>query len=285
MSEVNLIGGFYQAKSLPFSAQDAVNWLPVPSKAEGSRSPIKLRGLPGLSALTIQDEPAPGFPYILTRTHDTVSEVQTFNLPMPLGSQAGDLAIVINVSSTDPANIANLGYFFPDVYTGIPFGIAAGATNAAVSQMFRRTLTASDVASGMALGTTSAAPNRGRFITYVIKSSVISSPFQFNETAGSDLDFTDPPKAPTNFFSFGGNKVFCLGAYNCADFPFAGPISRTVSQYPLPFAQLGFEQAGVNIYGCYNVVDNMGSFDCPAWTVNGDTIAEGATSFVVSLQV
>jgi hypothetical protein len=61
VSEVNLIGGFYQAKSLPFSAQDAVNWLPVPSKAEGSRSPIKLRGLPGLVELpvTVQAETPP----------------------------------------------------------------------------------------------------------------------------------------------------------------------------------------------------------------------------------
>lgn len=47
--EINLIGGFYEAKSLPFSAQDTVNWLPVPSRVEGSRSPIKLRGVPGLT--------------------------------------------------------------------------------------------------------------------------------------------------------------------------------------------------------------------------------------------
>lgn len=50
MTEVNLIGGFYKSKSLPFSAQDLVNWLPVPSKTDQSRSPIKLRGLPGLKS-------------------------------------------------------------------------------------------------------------------------------------------------------------------------------------------------------------------------------------------
>ncbi len=53
MTDVNLIGGFYKSKSLPFSAQDLVNWLPVPSKTDQSRSPIKLRGLPGLSSLTV----------------------------------------------------------------------------------------------------------------------------------------------------------------------------------------------------------------------------------------
>lgn len=69
MSEVNLIGGFYQAKSLPFSAQDAVNWLPVPSKAEGSRSPIKLRGLPGLVPfVTANPPPTSGTWAFFTRT-------------------------------------------------------------------------------------------------------------------------------------------------------------------------------------------------------------------------
>lgn len=48
--DINLIGGFYESKSLPFSAQDTVNWLPVPSQVQGSRSPIKLRGLPGYTA-------------------------------------------------------------------------------------------------------------------------------------------------------------------------------------------------------------------------------------------
>lgn len=58
MREVNLIGGFYQAKSLTFSAQDTVNWLPVPSKSQAARSPIKLRGLPGLKPLFVAP-PAP----------------------------------------------------------------------------------------------------------------------------------------------------------------------------------------------------------------------------------
>lgn len=61
MSEINLIGGFYQAKSLPFSAQDTVNWLPVPAKVEGARSPIKLRGLPGLKSFLSQPGPPQSF--------------------------------------------------------------------------------------------------------------------------------------------------------------------------------------------------------------------------------
>ena len=51
MIEVNLIGGFYKSKSLPFSAQDLANWLPVPSKSDQARSPMKLRGLPGLAGM------------------------------------------------------------------------------------------------------------------------------------------------------------------------------------------------------------------------------------------
>lgn len=49
--EINLLGGFYKDASLPWSSQDTVNWLPVPAQAEGTRSPMKLRGAPGLRAL------------------------------------------------------------------------------------------------------------------------------------------------------------------------------------------------------------------------------------------
>ncbi len=51
MRDVDLIGGFYKSKSLPFSAQDLVNWLPVPSKSDQARSPMKLRGLPGIAGI------------------------------------------------------------------------------------------------------------------------------------------------------------------------------------------------------------------------------------------
>jgi hypothetical protein len=49
--EINLIGGFYKDSSLPWSAQDTVNWLPVPAQEGGTRSPMKLRGAPGLRGL------------------------------------------------------------------------------------------------------------------------------------------------------------------------------------------------------------------------------------------
>jgi len=52
VKEINLIGGFYASKSVPWSAQDVVNWVPVPAKSAMTRSPIKLRGLPGLAPLT-----------------------------------------------------------------------------------------------------------------------------------------------------------------------------------------------------------------------------------------
>jgi hypothetical protein len=54
--EINLIGGFYKDSSLPWSAQDTVNWLPVPAQEGGTRSPMKLRGAPGLRALSVSVE-------------------------------------------------------------------------------------------------------------------------------------------------------------------------------------------------------------------------------------
>lgn len=53
MKDINLIGGFYKSKTLPWSAQDVVNWAPVPSRSGGTRSPLKLRGLPGLRAFFV----------------------------------------------------------------------------------------------------------------------------------------------------------------------------------------------------------------------------------------
>lgn len=53
--EIDLIGGFYRDE--PWSAQDTVNWLPVQAQSEGTRSPMKLRGVPGLRAIT----PTPDF--------------------------------------------------------------------------------------------------------------------------------------------------------------------------------------------------------------------------------
>ncbi len=45
---VDLIGGFYKDDSLPWSAQDTVNWLPVQAEVSGTRSVSKLSTPPGL---------------------------------------------------------------------------------------------------------------------------------------------------------------------------------------------------------------------------------------------
>lgn len=49
LKPVNLLGGFYQDDNLPWSAQDAVNWIPRPAEQAGTISSIKLVGAPGLS--------------------------------------------------------------------------------------------------------------------------------------------------------------------------------------------------------------------------------------------
>jgi hypothetical protein len=50
--EVNLIGGFYRDESLPFSSQDAINWLPEPDESGMGRSPWRMLGVPGLKPMT-----------------------------------------------------------------------------------------------------------------------------------------------------------------------------------------------------------------------------------------
>lgn len=48
--DIQLIGPAYADESLTFSAQDTVNWIPVPDESGMARSPLQLRGLPGYSA-------------------------------------------------------------------------------------------------------------------------------------------------------------------------------------------------------------------------------------------
>lgn len=49
---IDLVGGFYTDESLPWSAQDTVNYLPVAAEAGGTRTPTKLVDAPGLRLWT-----------------------------------------------------------------------------------------------------------------------------------------------------------------------------------------------------------------------------------------
>jgi len=66
--EVNLIGGFYKDESLPFSSQDAINWLPEPDESGMGRSPWRMLGVPGLLPLgvTASDLLIQGLPGVAT---------------------------------------------------------------------------------------------------------------------------------------------------------------------------------------------------------------------------
>src|SRR5574337_56171 len=46
-----IAGGCYKDDTLPWSAQDTVNWIPVVAEVQGTRTPVMLRGAPGYSAV------------------------------------------------------------------------------------------------------------------------------------------------------------------------------------------------------------------------------------------
>lgn len=46
-----IAGGSYKDDTLPWSAQDTVNWIPVNAEAEGTTSPVMLRGVPGYTSV------------------------------------------------------------------------------------------------------------------------------------------------------------------------------------------------------------------------------------------
>lgn len=45
---LQVFGGCYKDDTLPWSAQDTVNWIPVHAEVQGTRTPVMLRGVPGL---------------------------------------------------------------------------------------------------------------------------------------------------------------------------------------------------------------------------------------------
>lgn len=45
---VNILGSAYRDSSLPWSAQDTVNWIPIIAQSQGTRTPARFRGAPGL---------------------------------------------------------------------------------------------------------------------------------------------------------------------------------------------------------------------------------------------
>lgn len=46
-----IAGGCYKDDTLPWSAQDTVNWIPVVAEVQGTRTPVMLRGAPGYGAV------------------------------------------------------------------------------------------------------------------------------------------------------------------------------------------------------------------------------------------
>lgn len=109
MTEVNLIGGFYQSKSRAWSAQDVVNWLPVPAKVAGARSPIKLRGLPGLRLLETTSPPATPPPRWLLKVGPDNANPR-FSQGIFSSPDGDDWSSEVPVASGGPLEYPNLGY-------------------------------------------------------------------------------------------------------------------------------------------------------------------------------
>lgn len=53
-----IAGGAYKDDTLPWSAQDTVNWIPVNAEQPGTTTPIMLRGAPGMAVVVTGSQPA-----------------------------------------------------------------------------------------------------------------------------------------------------------------------------------------------------------------------------------
>jgi hypothetical protein len=116
--EINLIGGFYKDSSLPWSAQDTVNWLPVPAQEGGTRSPMKLRGAPGLRAAGFQVQVCAQVPgssqrdtFEATHADATIRTTTSgvYATSGPVGESTGQPIQFLDLSNT-LGTVANRGY-------------------------------------------------------------------------------------------------------------------------------------------------------------------------------
>jgi len=109
VKEINLIGGFYKSKTLPWSAQDVVNWVPVKSVAGGARSPYKLRGLPGLKALNESILPPPPPPRWLLKI-GALPAVPAQSLGIFSSPDGDDWSATVPVAGGGSLEHVNLGF-------------------------------------------------------------------------------------------------------------------------------------------------------------------------------
>lgn len=273
MNEINLIGGFYKSKSLPFSAQDAVNWLPEQVQAQGARSPIKLRGLPGMASFGAAVPDSPLAP-VLYRTSNTGGDVLAFNVPIPVGAQAGDLLFITSsaIRDFDPQN----GQFLPDdgPYEQIGGFLDVATANNGAFLLFA---TADNVENGVPFSLVGEdlpeGGTDGLFLVYSVSPSLFRPGFdlELDVEVGSNVGF--PPgtlQAPP--FNTVYSSDTCL-LISCA-FLRSATVTE-VTSYPLPDEQHEESYGSARVGLCYEVIPNDGTVETDAWglSTSGSSVA------------
>jgi hypothetical protein len=217
--EVNLIGGFYKDSSLPWSAQDTVNWLPVPAQEGGTRSPMKLRGAPGLRAMSQTVIPLPQF--ATWDPEDRIGEFaaltnsnRTFFSSRPTNPPDTDPGEIVRVRATSPKVS---GRFYIEVYSNAAAGIddpglGTGFRNIQRSLRFGiapKNVVASALASNSGFDASAAWEIAPKFIDnigtrlrqYGVRGGGITSPTHFpavnnpSTWAGFAVELSGPPSA------------------------------------------------------------------------------------------
>ena len=196
--------------------------------------------------------------------YDTDGLVNTYNLPVPAGTQAGDLVIVAGHSSEYGGG--HIVQFLPADAAFEPINGGNGDF-AGRSYTFALTADIGMIGSGIALEQVSetvpspTTAQEGGFIVYSISASLLKTPFNV-ESIKSGISY-DPPSLAFSFpespqviaLSF----LFLRGAV-------------TATSYPFPSSNIEKVVGDGYLAACHQVVENTGTINPAPWTVSPGTV-------------
>jgi hypothetical protein len=201
-------------------------------------------------------------------THEIGPSITT-DLPLPSGTQPGDLVVVCSLSET--TGISESWVPATSDYIDLDFG-NAGAN--AYGRAFAITASTSDAFSGipLALDNGGVTMQSGKFLIYSIDGAAITdaTPLDVDSLASTN----DTTAELT--FSYAGNFIVQFAFFQCR-------LSGTASDYPFPSGQQTLAGSNARIYACFEVVPDTGAIAPTDWNRQGVSFIESAAVAAVGL--
>jgi hypothetical protein len=194
-------------------------------------------------------------------THEIGPSI-TVDLPVPSGTQPGDLVVVCGLSET--VGISEAWIPAASEYIELDFGNAGAG---AYGRAFAIVLSTDDAFSGipLVLDNGGLTTQSGKFLIYSIEGAAIT------DAVPLDVDSAATPTDTTTelTFSYAGNFIVQFAFFQCR-------LSGTAGDYPFQSGQQTLSGSNARIYACFDVVPDIGSIAPTDWDRQGTSSPESA---------